>query len=85
MANCTTQPSRQRTFVHLVNYASAKTATLHDLRVRVILPDDRKASKMTLQAPGTAETQSIDFSNDASRTSFTVPTLQTYALITIQW
>lgn len=85
VANCTAQPSRRRMFVHLVNYNSAKIAMLHDIRVRVILPGNRKALNVTVHAPGTAETQSIEFSSEASSTSFTVPNLQTYALITVQW
>jgi hypothetical protein len=85
VASCTAQHSRQRMFVHLVNYNSAKLATQHNLRVRVILPDKQKASKVVLHAPGTTETQSLNFTNEASRTSFTVPALHTYALITIQW
>ena len=85
VAHCTTQPSRRRTFVHLVNYNSAKIATPHDIRVRILLPGHVKASNVTLHAPGKAEPRTIDFSSEASRTLFIVPEMKTYALITVKW
>jgi hypothetical protein len=85
VANCTVQLSRRRMLVHLVNYNSSKIATLHDIRVRVLLPSNVKASIVMLHAPGTAEPQSIDFSSEGSRALFTVPGLETYAFVAVQW
>jgi hypothetical protein len=85
VANCTAQPSQRKMFIHLANYNSTQTATLHDIRVRVILPVNVKASSVILHAPRADEAWSVGFTSEGSGTSFTLPTLQTYALIAVQW
>jgi hypothetical protein len=85
VASCTVQPSRRRMFVHLLNYDSANLPKIHDIPVRVSLPDRAKAQKVTLHTPGTAGLRSIEFRNEAVGSLFTVPDLHTYALTTIQW
>jgi hypothetical protein len=85
VANETVQLSRRRMFVHLLNYNCEKTPALHNIPVRVSLPDKAKAQKVTLHAPATGESRSIDFRTEAAATLFTVPDLHAYALITVQW
>ena len=85
VANGTLQHSRRRMFVHLLNYDSARSPMLHDILVRVSLPDKAKAQKVTLQMPGAAASQSLEFRNEVAGSLFTVPDLHAYALITIQW
>jgi hypothetical protein len=85
VASCTVQPSRRRMFVHLLNYASAKIPTLHNIPVRVSLPNKAKAQKVTLHTPGTPGPRGIEFRNEVEGSLFTVPDLPTYALVAIQW
>jgi hypothetical protein len=84
VANATVQLSHRRMFVHLLNYDSAKIATLHNIPVRVSLPDGATAQSVILHAPGTDGPQRIESRQEAG-TLFTVPDLHAYALITIEW
>ena len=85
VANGTVQLSRRRMFVHLLNYDSAKIPTLHNILVRVSLPDKAKAQRVTLHTPGTGDPQSIEFRQEAAGSLFTVADLHAYALITVEW
>ncbi|MHB1938355.1 MAG: beta-galactosidase trimerization domain-containing protein [Acidobacteriaceae bacterium] len=85
VANCTRQARNQRFLVHLVNYDVVKTPVLINLQVRVALPKNNKAQKVTLYAPDANDARLLDFTNDSFGTRFTVPELRTYALIVVQW
>jgi hypothetical protein len=85
VANCTVQQFRRRMYAHLLNYDSEKTPTLHGISARVSLPDKAKAQSVTLHMPGVMELRPLEFRNEASGSSFTVPDLHTYGLIEIQW
>ncbi|MHB1955725.1 MAG: hypothetical protein ACYCOU_18465 [Sulfobacillus sp.] len=84
VANCTYQTREQRFLVHLVNYNVIKVPSLIDLRIRVALPENKKAQKVTLHAPDVSDARPLDFTNDSSGTRFTVPEVKAYALIALQ-
>ncbi len=85
VANCTRQTRNQRFLVHLVNYDVVKTPTLSNLKVRVALPRNKKAQKVTLYAPDANDARSLDFTSDSSGTRFTVPEMKAYAMVSVQW
>jgi Beta-galactosidase trimerisation domain/Beta-galactosidase len=85
VVNCTTQPSRRRMFVHLLNYNAVAAPTLHGIRVSVLLPGNAKASGVTARITSTTGAREIDFKQEDARTSFVLPDLHTYALITVTW
>jgi len=85
VANCTTQPSRSRMFVHLVNYNARRTATAHDIQVRLLLPAEARQARVTLHVPGTEEATPLDYHLESEHMLLTLPVLETYALIAIQW
>jgi hypothetical protein len=82
VVNYTGQISRQRVFVHLVNYNQAATAKSVGVGVR--LPGGRQASRITVSTPGSNAVQTIAFSNNAPITLFSIPEVQTYSLVTIE-
>jgi hypothetical protein len=84
VANYTYQPRNQRFLVHLVNYNPSSTLFLTNLQIRIELPRHQKTTQVTLYAPDSNDVRSLNFTNDESRTSFTVPEMRTYALIAVQ-
>ena len=85
VANCTCQPRKRITFVHLVNYNAAQLPSVKSIGISAALPDRHTATRVTLATPDTKSAQQINFVNASSRTLITVPELQTYALIAIEW
>jgi hypothetical protein len=51
VANCKLQRQNQRLLLHFVNYYTAKTPAISGTRVRVVLPQNKKARTATLYAP----------------------------------
>ncbi|MGA7709585.1 MAG: alpha-amylase family protein [Acidobacteriaceae bacterium] len=85
VANCTLQRQEQRLLLHLVNYGAVTNPSLSSVRVRVVLPQNKKARTATLYAPESAEPQALVLSSDGSGGAFTVPEIRAYALISVQW
>jgi hypothetical protein len=83
--NYTGQLSKQRVFIHVVNYDPAQTATSMPIEIGIQLPDDRHVTRVMASAPGSKESQEINFSEEGSTTVFTIPSVQTYCLVTIEW
>jgi hypothetical protein len=85
VVNYTGQSSKQRAFVHLLNYAQTAAATAEPISVGVRLPDNRRASRVTVHTPGSKAEQVIDFSKDGALTFFSIPRVEVYSLATIEW
>ncbi|MHB2008003.1 MAG: beta-galactosidase trimerization domain-containing protein [Acidobacteriaceae bacterium] len=85
IANCTLQAGKQRFLVHLVNYNATETPTIARQKVRVVLPQNKKAQKVTLYAPDLNDARALNFTNDGSSVEFTVREMKTYAFIAIEW
>jgi hypothetical protein len=61
------------------------TPTISGPRVRVVLPQNKKARTATLYAPDLNDSQSLAMTGDGSGIGFTIPEIRTYALIAVQW
>ena len=85
VANCTLQRQDQRLLLHLVNYGAATSPTISDIRVRLVLPQNKKARSATLYTPESDAARSLVLSSDSSGAAFTIAEIQAYALISIQW
>ncbi len=85
IANCTLQAGKQRFLVHLVNYNATETPTIARQQVQVVLPQNKKAQKVTLYAPDLNGARTLNFTNNGSSVEFTVQEMKTYALIAIDW
>jgi Beta-galactosidase trimerisation domain len=84
VANYTYQPRNHRFLIHLVNYNASNTPSLTDIQIRVELPRYQRTTQVTLYAPDSNDVRSLNFTNDESGASFTVPKMMTYALIAVQ-
>jgi hypothetical protein len=85
VANCTIQKQDRRLLLHMVNYGSSTSPTLSEIRVRVMLPQDKVAKTATHYAPESADGRSLPLKSDHSGSEFTVPEIKDYALIALQW
>ncbi len=84
VANYTFQNQEQRILLHLVNYGAATGPIRSGVRVRMLLPESKKARTATLHAPESADAQSLALSSDSSTSVFTVPEIGTYALVSVE-
>lgn len=85
VANCTQQAREKRFLVHLVNYDVLKTPSLTNLKVRVTLPNDKKARMVALYTVDASEVRPLEFTSGPSGTRFTIPEMRAYALVAVQW
>ena len=85
VANCMVQAAKRRTMIHLLNYNGTQVATARDTSVRVLLPEGAKATKATLRVPGESAETELAVESSAGAASFSLPQLQHYALVTLQW
>ena len=85
VVNCTSQLASRRVLLHLVNYNAAKTPSLHNLGVRLTLPLEASEPKLTLYAAGQSDRTLLEGQHHAGVVSFSVPHLETYALIAVEW
>ncbi len=85
VVNYTGQPSKQRAFVHFLNYAQTVAATEKPISIGVRLPDNRQASRITVYTPGSKAEQTINFSKDGTLTLFKIPRVEVYSLAMIEW
>ena len=83
--NYTGQLSKQRVFLHVVNYNEAKAATAMPIEIGVQLPDNRHPIRVTARTPGSTGAQAINFSKDGLVTVFTIPSMRAYYLVMIEW
>jgi hypothetical protein len=83
--NYTSQPLRQRSYIHVVNYDSSNAANSKTIEVGVQLPENRQSLKITVLAPETKAARPIDFSRSGAYTSFTLADVQSYCVVMIEW
>ena len=81
--NYTGQPLKQRVVLHFVNYD--KAATAKPVRVGVRLPDNRQASRITVKTPDSNAVLRVEFNKSGDLTRFSIPAVQVYSLVTIEW
>jgi hypothetical protein len=85
VANCTLQRQAHRMLLHLVNYRATTGPIRSDVRVRVVLPDNKKVRTATLYVPDSTDARSLTLNSDGSGVAFSMPEIAVYALISVQW
>jgi hypothetical protein len=84
VANYTWQPRNRRSLIHLVNYDAANRPSIGEVSIRANALPRAAASQITLYAPESKEARTLDFTASGSTINFTVPRVETYALVAIQ-
>jgi len=84
VANYTYQPQNQRFLIHLVNYNMLNVPSLTNIPVRIKLASNKRPERVTLLSPEAQDPRALKFVNDDSGTRFIVPTMTSYALISVQ-
>lgn len=79
----TVQPDKQRTHVHVLNYNAARVPVQRDIKVRVLLPANARATRCTMRSPEAAGEMDLPVRAEGSWATVTVPELRYYAMLTI--
>lgn len=80
--NVTEQSGGNATLLHLVNYETSKRVEGIDVKLRK--PDDRALGGIRLHSPELGD-QRFDAQEDARAVEFTVPRLDIYDLVVVEW
>ncbi|MGC1871981.1 MAG: beta-galactosidase trimerization domain-containing protein [Acidobacteriaceae bacterium] len=85
VANYTVQSQAHRMLLHLVNYRATTGPIRSGVRVRLVLPDNKKVRTATLHVPDSVDSRPLTLNSDGSGVAFSVPEIAVYALISVQW
>lgn len=85
VANLVEQDTLQRRLLHLVNYDSAKTATLSALSCTIQIPSGKTVKDVKMYEVGAESPLPLNFTPGPSSAKFTVPEMKTYAIIAVSW
>ncbi len=85
VVNYTSQPLRQRVFIHVVNYNRSNATISKPIEVGVLMPENRQPLRVTVHAPGTKPAHPIDFARSGAYTTFTLPDVRSYCVVKIEW
>jgi len=83
--NYTCQRSKQRAFIHVLNYDRSNVASDSTIEISVRFPDDRVARKGTVQTPGSKGTQELALETNGAIARFRLPNVKTYSVVKIEW
>ncbi|MGD0893946.1 MAG: alpha-amylase family protein [Terracidiphilus sp.] len=83
--NYTSQPMKQRVFIHVVNYEVSNAPNSKAIEVGVRIPENREPLKVTVHAPGTNAEQQIKFARTGAYATFTLSEVQSYCAVKIEW
>jgi hypothetical protein len=83
--NYTCQPLKQRALVHVLNYDRSQAAVDQAIEVSVRLPNDRKARRGTVQAPGSKNAQELALETSGAMARFTLSNVKTYSVVKLEW
>lgn len=84
-ANLVEQPDKHRRLVHLVNYNFGKVPLIENIKVNCSVPEGSSARSVRLYSPGPDNTDRLAFRMQGSQAVFTVPRLNAYGVVTIEW
>jgi hypothetical protein len=85
VANLVSQLEKRRMILHLVNYAARQRTSIPSVEARVELPPGAAIQKINLLSPDQADSQTLPHHQSNSIVSFTVPRIETYSVITLNW
>jgi hypothetical protein len=83
--NYTYQPLKQRAFIHILNYDRSNSARDAAIEMSVRLPHDRIARKGTVHTPDSKGAQQLPLETSGVMARFTLPNVQTYSVVMIEW
>jgi len=83
--NYTSQLSKGRVFIHVLNYDRLNAAKGESIEVGVRLPDNRQALRITAHTPGSKSALAVNFARSGALTGFTLSNAQTYSVVMIAW
>jgi Beta-galactosidase trimerisation domain len=83
--NLLEQSAKQRRIIHLVNYDAEKNPSIASIAIRCATPKGEPATAVRFYAPDADDGKPIDFRIEGAEAVFTVPALQTYAVVTVSW
>jgi Beta-galactosidase trimerisation domain len=83
--NLLEQSAKQRRIIHLVNYDAEKNPSVASIAIRCATPKGEPATAVRFYAPDADDGKPIDFRMEGAEAVFTVPALQTYAVVTVSW
>jgi hypothetical protein len=68
-----------------VNYDTGKNPSIANIPIRCITPQGKPATEVRFYAPDADTGKPVDFRMEGAEAVFTVPTLQAYGVITVNW
>jgi hypothetical protein len=83
--NSTSQLLKRRAFIHVVNYDRSNAAPAKAIEIGVRVPEGQQPFRVSVHAPGQKAPQPIDFGKSGALTTFTLPDVQFYCVVTIGW
>jgi hypothetical protein len=84
-ANLVEQPDKQRRLIHLVNYNTSKVPSIENIEVKCALPQGRSASAVRLYSVDSDTYKTLNFQMKDAQVVFTVPSLNTYCMLAVNW
>jgi hypothetical protein len=84
-ANLVEQFEKRRRLVHLVNYNFTQVPMIENIEVRCSVPEGNPARSVRLYSPGRNGADTLIFRMEGSEAVFTVPRLNAYCVVTIEW
>jgi hypothetical protein len=76
---------KSRMVVHLVNYNASKEPFVKNIEVNLEIPAGKKPGVVTLLSPDMKELQSLTYQEFSGRIKYTVPQLNTYCLVVVEF
>jgi hypothetical protein len=84
VAHLTSQASKRRLLLHLVNY-SAETASIKAIAVTCRLPEGTEMKQLTLYSPDRQAQQTMNAGGGKSVVKFTVPAVRVYSVAALSY
>jgi hypothetical protein len=83
--NSTMQLMERRAFIHVVNYDRSSVSPAKAIEVGVRVPENRRPLWVTVHAPGQKVARPVEFARSGALTTFMLPDVRFYCVVTIEW
>jgi len=71
--------------LHLINYNAEKAPLVKNIEVNLKIPDGKKPRNVNVISPDNAGIQSLSYHSSQGRITYTVPQLNTYCLVVVEF
>jgi hypothetical protein len=85
VANLVEQPANRRRIVHLVNYNLKQIPSIENIQVKCTIPDGKSASAVRLYSTDSVNYSTLNFRMQGQQVIFTVPKLNAYCMVAVNW